>query len=191
MRPQRGSRATSTTGASTCCTPRARIWRAPTVTCSSTSAGSKVPPARWPAGNWWRPRDEAVQAFFVEDGRDPEARLCDQVPLQGVRQFRRLARVVPIARAGDLAHSMRHQVARLFGGKDLGLQIIDVRVVPVNRLELRYLLVGRHAAEQVGHTCIDRQCRVAVGRLSPGSLLGAHGDAGKCGDNQKQRRDGP
>jgi hypothetical protein len=42
MRPQRGSRDTSTTGASTCDTPRARVWRAVTVKTSSARPGSKL-----------------------------------------------------------------------------------------------------------------------------------------------------
>src|SRR5450432_1332697 len=42
MRPQRGSRATSTTGASTCWTPRARVWRAATVKICSSNGGSNV-----------------------------------------------------------------------------------------------------------------------------------------------------
>ena len=42
MRPQRGSRATSTTGASTCCAPRARTSRATTAKARSTRSGFQV-----------------------------------------------------------------------------------------------------------------------------------------------------
>ena len=132
--------------------------------------------------------DETVQAFFVQDGRDAKARFLNQELLQGVRHVRGLARGVLVARAGDFAHAVGHQLARPSDREELRLGIVDEGVVPVDRLKLRYLLVDRHAAEQVGDTHVDGKLGVAVGGLARRFPFRQHSGAGQGRDDNQEGR---
>ena len=125
-----------------------------------------------------------MQGLLVQDGRNAQTRLLDQKLLQGVCQLRRLARVVLVARTGDLADPVRHDLACPRWRKEARLRVTDEGVVPVDRFELRHLLGRRHARQQVGHARLDRQLRIAVGRWGHGRLLRKHGAAEEGGDNK-------
>ena len=92
MRPQRGSRATSTTGASARIAPRARISRA--ATREHARDEFRVPGAG--KGDRLREagsiaRDIAVQRLLVHQDRDAEPRVLDRPMLRGVDIVRGLA----------------------------------------------------------------------------------------------------
>jgi len=124
-----------------------------------------------------------VQSLLVQDGRDPEARFLDEEFLDGVGQFRRLARVVLVPRPRDLADPVRHQLARLRGREQSGLAVVDSGALPVHRLELCDLLGGRHAPEQIGQARVDGPLCITVGQWSCG--LREHDRATKSGDNNQ------
>ena len=140
----------------------------------------------------------AVQPLFVVQQRDAEARVLDDVLLQGVRQLRFLARVqvllavLVLRRARDLTQAVGEQRLRLVvreGGAQL---IVDQHAAlrePVGG-ELRDLLFQRHAREQIGDALVRRQLRVEVLRLRERGVAGGGGGGGTGrqtdGDQQGQ-----
>ena len=109
-RPQRGSRATSTTGVSAWCVPRDRASSAVIVNSDSTSSGLNV------AREADRLREAralgrglAVQALLVEDHGNAEPAVLDEESLNGVGELGLRARAFAaagVARPADLADAV-------------------------------------------------------------------------------------
>ena len=93
VRPQRGSAATSKTGARACRAPvssiRRRIVLATAVTASVSNVAA-APIDCWKLGSG--PRDQAMEAFLVDDRRDPESRPLDELALDRIGRDSHLAR---------------------------------------------------------------------------------------------------
>jgi hypothetical protein len=172
MRPQRGSRATSKIGDSALRAGRAHL--------ASDAAGDRLHERGVPGrGHADRlriadraAREEPVQALLVDDRGDPEARLLDQeaLDLVGQRGDRGQLEVGRARHTGDLPDPGA-EAAR-------GLGRVDARSVEdlehPQRAELRELLVGRHAVEEVLDAVIDRQRRIQVARLGDACGVGGH-----------------
>ena len=159
IRPQRGSRVMSSTGASASRAPIASIRRRIVVAIASTSSGSNAAAAPIDCWNDGRAAgEEAVERLLVEDRRDPEPRLLDEEALDRVAGLGRPGGV-EVRRAGhpaDLADPVGEPVAHALR-VELGLAAEQLE--RPERPELGELLVERHPREQVGDARVDRQRR--------------------------------
>ena len=107
--------------------------------------------------------DEPVEAFLMDDGRDPEPRPLDEIALDRVGGLGNLDRP-QVGRArepGDLADAV--------GGEGGQPRLVEARTRGRPRTprttELGDLLGAGHPREQVGDARLDRERRVAVGGL--------------------------
>jgi hypothetical protein len=113
-----------------------------------------------------------VQALLVDDRRDPEPRLLHEEALDLVGQ-RRDCRKLEVGRARH-ARDLSDPGAQARGG----LARIEARALEdlehPQRAELRELLVGRHAIQEIVDALVDRQRRVEVARLGDACGVGGH-----------------
>ena len=107
-------------------------------------------------------REQAVERFLVDDGRDPETRLLDQEPLDHVRRASdlRCAQVRGTGQTGDLTDAVARQCPEPFR---IGSVLADHLECP-DGAQLGDLLVQGHPGDEVGHACRRGQTRVPVGR---------------------------
>ena len=177
MRPQRGSRATSTTGVSASLTPRARISRAVTALTARTSAGSQLEASAMACGKLVAPtRRVAVQPFLVKQDGNAEPRVRQGIALQRIHQPNRAADIAPghHARRGrpggirgprkltDAVRILLRHFRRIelqFGVEHLRLGIPDAE-------HLSDLFLQRHARQQILDARLDRRCGILVDRLA-------------------------
>ena len=173
MRPQRGSRATSSTGAS--------VWRAPTARICSRitrahALGERRAPtsrrARSPAGTGRRRarRSPAVLSSCTIAGM-PSRVSSTQEALDRVRERGALARAEPGRRADarDLRRC-RARGARARAARENASSSDELR--RPHAAELRELLVERHAREEVCGALFRRKCGVSVAARSVAASSG-------------------
>ena len=178
VRPQRGSRATSRTGARPWCTPTARMLRADR---GGHLADQRRVEGRAPGQrrreDGGRPGGEAGQALLVRDRRDAEPARRDDPRLQAGRALRHGVRPggsgrVPNTRVSWPRPSRielgerRHRSSR--NSPCIGATSLSVGRSPQpDAGQLRDLLVQGHPAEQVRDPLGGRP-----GRVAPGARVG-------------------
>ena len=101
------------------------------------------------------PRDQAVQALLMDDRRDPEPRLLDEVVLDLVRRVGDLGRsqVRGSRQARDLPDAVPGQLGQ---PTVVEADLLDHLECP-ERPELGELLRRGHPRQEVGHARVDRQ----------------------------------
>ncbi len=113
--------------------------------------------------------------LLVHDGGNTEPRVVDQMALERVRELGRLLRS-QAARAGD-ARDLADPVPQQVVSAGVEPAVAARELEDPAAAELRHLLLGRHACEQVVDALVDRLDRVAVERLVLVDLERAHASA--------------
>ena len=105
---------------------------------------------------WRIPGEQPMERLLVEEGRDPQPRLLEQVPLDLVAGPSHVGgiQVGGAGDPGDVAEAVLEEAVRLVGVQ--ADRCVDELERP-RRPELGELLVERHPPEEVGDARVDRQ----------------------------------
>ena len=155
---------------------RAHLRLASSSASASTSVGSQVLARPIACGKIVASRAIRPGAdLLVDDRRDAEPRLVDRWRWMRVRELGRLLRP-QAARARD-PRDLADPVAEQVGSAGVESAVGVGELEDPAAAELRHLLLGRHAREQVVDALVDRLDRVAVERLVLSTLDVRHASA--------------
>ena len=180
MRPQRGSRARSSTGARQCCAPRARTSAAVAVKTSPISVGFHVEESAIAIGITGATRsDMSVEALVVKHNGNSKTGVFFYPFLNAIGELSHGARTAALARARDFSQSIFQNDAGLLRKKS-SFAIHEIRFLLTDKLgvlpgtfHLRELLFERHARRanlrRVARLAVldpDREAFLALARRS-------------------------